>query len=69
MTIDKIKHYLPCPVFNHISSLTKTELEAQKEALIKDMELISKPGYFAGNCNDLYFMRDIELKYINYRLN
>jgi len=69
MTIDKIKHYLPAPVFAHISSLNKPELEAQKEALVKDMALISQPGYFAGNCNDLYFMRDIELKYINQRLS
>jgi hypothetical protein len=69
MNIDKIKNTLTSPIFNHISSLNREQLEAQKKALISDMELIKTPGYFAGNCNDLYYVRNVELEFINYRLS
>jgi hypothetical protein len=69
MTIDKIKNQLPGPIFDHITSLNWDQLEKKKLELVKDMELIKQPEYFAGNCNDLYYMRDLEMKLINHLLS
>ena len=69
MTIDKIKRELTAPIFNHINSLNKKQLQKQRAKLIEDMKLIKQPGYFAGNCHDLYRIREIELNYLNYLLN
>jgi hypothetical protein len=69
MNIDKIKNQLPISVFNHIVNSSKDKLELQKSELIKDLELIGQPGYFTGNCNDLYYMRNLELKLIDYMLS
>jgi hypothetical protein len=69
MQIDKIKKELTEPIFNHINSLTKEQLIKQKELLKSDIELISQPGYFAGNCNDLLRIRNIELMYLNHLIN
>jgi hypothetical protein len=62
MTIDKIKRELTAPIFDHISGLNREQLEKQRESLLRDMELI---GRFHG----LYRIREIELRYINYKLS
>ena len=69
MTIDKIKRELTAPIFDHINSLNKEQLEKQKGELENDIKLIGKPGYFSGNGNDLLRIRNIELDYIKYLLN
>jgi len=69
MNVDKIKKELTAPIFNHISALNKEQLIKQKTDLVNDIKLISVPGYFSGNCNDLLRVRNIELKYINYLLS
>jgi hypothetical protein len=69
MNIDKIKKELTKPIFDHINSLTREQLIKQKERLKSDIELISNPGYFAGNCNDLLRIRNIELMYLNHLIN
>lgn len=69
MNIDKIKKELTQPIFDYINSLNKEELITQKNILVKDIELISTPNYFKGNCNDLLRIRNIELNYINYLLS
>ena len=69
MTIDKIKKELTSPIFDHINSLTREQLIKQREQLENDIKLISIPGYFAGNCNDLLRIRNIELRYLNHLIN
>ena len=69
MNIDKIKKELTEPIFSHITGLNRQQLEKQKTELENDIQLIGKPGYFNGNCNDLLRIRNIELNYINYLLS
>ena len=69
LNLDKVKRELTTPIFEHISSLNKEQAEKQRRELIQDIKLISQPGYFAGNCHDLYRIRQIELDYLNYRLS
>jgi hypothetical protein len=69
MNIDKIKKELSTPIFDHLNSLDRQQLERQKTELEKDIQLIGTPNYFAGNSNDLIRIRYIELNYINYLLN
>jgi hypothetical protein len=69
MNIDKIKKELTEPVYNHLTGLSVEQLDSQKIKLISDMELIGQPGYFRGNCNELYRIRQIELNFINYLLS
>jgi hypothetical protein len=69
MNIDKIKKELTPPIFDHINSLNKQQLEKQKNELEKDIQLISGGAYIHLNCNDLVRIRLIELNYINYLLN
>ena len=69
MNIDKIKKELTEPIFNHISALNKEQLIKQKTDLVNDIKLISVPGYFSGNSNDLLRIRNIELNYISYLLS
>jgi hypothetical protein len=69
MNIDKIKKELSAPIFDHLNSLDRQQLERQKTELEKDIQLIGTPNYFAGNSNDLIRIRLIELNYINYLLN
>lgn len=67
MTIDKIKHYLSEPLFNHISGLDKAQLQAQKEALTRHI------AHMKQYAADLYSENQInlaaEMEYINYRLS
>jgi hypothetical protein len=69
MNIDKVKKELTQPIFDHINTLNKEELTRQKIELNNDIQLISTPDYFKGNCNDLLRIRNIELNYINYLLS
>jgi len=68
MNIDKVKKALTAPIFNHINSLTKEQLIKQRDELVNDIKLIEHSD-FQGNKHDLIRIRNIELSYINYKLN
>jgi hypothetical protein len=69
MNIDKIKKELTQPIFEHLNTLDRQQLEKQKTEIEKDIQLISGGAYIHLNCNDLVRIRLIELNYINYLLN
>ena len=62
MTIDKIKHYLDYSLIEHINNLSKSGLEKMKANLLVDLE-----GSFLDE--NMRFLRNVELKYIDYKLS
>ena len=68
MNIDKVAKELTQPIFNHINSLSKEQLIKQRDELVSEINLIEHSD-FQGNKHDLIRIRNIELNYINYKLN
>lgn len=66
MTIDKIKHYLSEPLFSHISGLDKTQLQAQKEALTRQIAHMKQYAAYLYAENQIFLAAEME--FINYRL-
>jgi hypothetical protein len=70
MNLDKIKKELTKPIFDHINTLDKEQLNTMKIMLNNDLHTISEGNFvFNGNIHDLIRLRNIELNYIIYLLS